>query len=285
MLYDVFYIANVVKMCQSHNYSSNCRIFTPEMKHWMSAVCLLSTILCATAGTIPRLGERFLGVPYVSGTLEAEGDERLIVDTLHVDCTTFVELSVAQWLAARYDSLTFGQHVQALRYRDGVVDGYLSRLHYFTDWVGENVRRGVWRELKPTEEDAHLWRTDTLTLSFMSSHPESYPYLKAHAWAVDSMRKIEQRYACHPIHYIDKAHLHLPPEGLPIHDGDILALVTTINGLDVTHLGFAVWQDGKLHLMHASMNHGSVVIDERTLYDYLKVRKSCPGVRVVRLCD
>ena len=119
----------------------------------------------------------------------------------------------------------------------------------------------------------------------MSSHPESYPYLKAHAWAVDSMRKIEQRYACHPIHYIDKAHLHLPPEVLPIHDGDILALVTTINGLDVTHLGFAVWQDGKLHLMHASMNHGSVVIDERTLYDYLKVRKSCPGVRVVRLCD
>ena len=251
----------------------------------MLMVCLLCPILWTVADTLPRLGDSLLGVPYVSGTLEAEGEERLIVDTLRVDCTTFVELSVAQWLAARFDSLTFGQHVQALRYRNGVVDGYLSRLHYFTDWVVCNAKRGVWYELMPTESDARLWRTDTLTLNFMSSHPESYPYLKTHVWAVDSMRKIEQQYARFPIFYIEKSYLNLPPEELPIRDGDILALVTTIDGLDVTHLGFAVWQGSKLHLMHASMSHGRVVIDERTLYDYLKGRKSCPGVRVVRLCD
>ena len=75
----------------------------------------------------------------------------------------------------------------------------------------------------------------------------------------------------------------MPPEKLPIRSGDILALVTTIEGLDVTHLGFAVWKGDKLHLMHASMMHKKVVIDERTLYDYLQARRSCPGVRVVRL--
>ena len=85
------------------------------------------------------------------------------------------------------------------------------------------------------------------------------------------------------IHYIGKEHLGLTPEELPIKDGDIVALVTTIEGLDVTHLGFAIWRGETLHLMHASMKHRKVVIDERSLYEYLQDRKSCPGVRVVRL--
>ena len=99
------------------------------------------------------------------------------------------------------------------------------------------------------------------------------------------MRSLEARYDGRTIYYIDKEFLNLPPEELPICDGDILALVTTIEGLDVTHLGFAVWQGDKLHLMHASTAYKRVVVDEQSLYDYLRTRKSCPGVRVVRLCD
>ena len=252
------------------------------MKHWSLTLCLLG--LLGMPGVVDT-AQYFLGTPYVSGTLEVEGDERLVIDTVGLDCTTFVELSVARWLTTQSDSLSFEQQVQRLRYRDGVVDGYLSRLHYFTDWVAENAGRGVWRELNPTKEYAHLWVPDTLTLSFMSSHPDSYPYLKTHAWAVDSMRRIEKRYACYPFSYIDKSYLNLPPGQLPIRDGDILALVTTIDGLDVTHLGFAVWKGDKLHLMHASMNHNKVVTDERTLYNYLENRKSCPGVRVIRVVE
>lgn len=250
------------------------------MKQWILMLCLL----CGYSGSVLDVAKRYLDVPYVAGTLEVVGEERLVVDTAGVDCTTFVELSVARWLTARNDSLSFEQQVQRLRYRRGVVDGYLSRLHYFTDWVAENARRGVWYELSP-EEDGGIWKRDTLTLSFMSSHPESYPFLNAYAWAVDSMRLIEQRYARYPFSYIDKAYLNRPPAKLPIRNGDILALVTTIDGLDVTHLGFAVWKGDKLHLMHASMSHGRVVVDERTLYDYLQTRKSCPGVRVVRMVN
>lgn len=257
----------------------------------MLTVCLfcaaLSAMKCSSSELrgVEDVAVRFLGVPYVAGVLESEGEERLIVDAARLDCTTFVELSVAEWLASKSDNLSFEQHVQALRYRDGVVDGYLSRLHYFTDWMAENAKRGVWQELVPASADAHLWVTDTLSLGFMSSHPQSYPYLKAHSWAVDSMRALESRYASWQVSYIDKSFLNLPPEQLPIRDGDILALVTTVDGLDVTHLGFAVWKEDVLHLMHASMSHGRVVVDERSLYDYLLTRKSCPGVRVVRLKD
>lgn len=248
------------------------------MKHWLLALCLL----CNHPDGILEVASRYLGTPYVAGTLEAEGEERLIIREDGVDCTTFVELSVAHWIAMQSDSLTLEEQVQRIRYREGVVDGYLSRLHYFTDWVAENTRRGLWHELVPCDGNT-LWYADTLALSFMSEHPQSYPYLKANPWAVDSMRRVEQRYAHHTTYYIGKEHLHLTPEKLPIQDGDIVALVTTIEGLDATHLGFALWQGDALHLMHASMTHGKVVIDERTLYDYLKERKNCPGVRVVRL--
>ena len=248
------------------------------MKHWILALCLL----CTLPEGILDVAKRFLGIPYVAGTLEIEGEERLVVNEDSLDCTTFVECTVARWLSMKNDSLTMEQWTELLRYRNGVVNGYLSRLHYFTDWVAENEHRGVWYEVAP-EEGSLIWQTDTLTLSFMSEHPQSYPYLKEHAWAVDSMRNIEQRYAHHPIHYIGKKNLNLPPEELPIQDGDILALVTTIKGLDVTHLGFAVWRGKTLHLMHASMKHKQVVIDEQPLYDYLKNRNSCPGIRVVRL--
>ena len=250
------------------------------MKLLLLTLCLLGN----SSVDVLSVAKNFLGVPYVAGTLESEGDEQLVVNTEGLDCTTFVELSVAGWLALKSDSADFEQHVQALRYRDGIVDGYLSRLHYFTDWVEENSCRGIWHELSP-EADSALWRHYPLELSFMSSHQQSYPYLQTHAWAVDSMRAIESRYDGHTVYYIDKAYLNRPPEALPIRNGDILALVTTIEGLDVTHLGFAVWQGDKLHLMHASTAYKKVVVDEQSLYDYLRTRKSCPGVRVVRLCD
>ena len=252
------------------------------MNGWILALCML----CSPMADILDVAGTYCGTPYVEATLESEsGVEQLVINEQGMDCTTFVELSVARMLSEQVDSLTWTQQVQALRYRHGVVDGYLSRLHYFTDWMEENAQRGVWRELKPTASDASLWRADTLTLSFMSTHPQSYPYLKNHAWAVDSVRKIEQRYAGYPVHYIRKEYLDLSPDKLPIRNGDILALVTTIDGLDVTHLGFAVWKNNALHLMHASMTHGKVVVDERTLYDYLKERKKCPGVRVIRLIE
>lgn len=249
----------------------------------MKQLILTLCVLCSLPTGLLDIARSHLGTPYVGGVLEGNADERLVIDEGRLDCTTFVELTVAQWLSEQDNEHSFEQQVQAMRYRKGEINGYLSRLHYFTDWVVENTRRGIWYEVVPEEEDNTIWRHDTLSLSFMSQHPQSYPFLKAHAWAVDSMRAIEQRYDNYRYNYIDKQFLNLPPSSLPIKDGDIIALVTTIEGLDVTHLGFAVWKNDKLHLMHASMTHGKVVIDERTLYDYLKGRKNCPGVRVVRL--
>jgi hypothetical protein len=53
-------------------------------------------------------------------------------------------------------------------------------------------------------------------------------------------------------------------------------------GLDVAHVGFAVWQEKNLHLLHASRKEGAVVISKKTLVAYLKSNKIFTGIIVAR---
>ena len=78
-----------------------------------------------------KIAKHFLGTPYVSGTLEQE-PERLTVNTRETDCILFVEMCLAMSLTAKDPEPTFEKYVdnlRKLRYRDGVVDGYASRIH------------------------------------------------------------------------------------------------------------------------------------------------------------
>ena len=67
-----------------------------------------------------------------------------------------------------------------------------------------------------------------------------------------------------------------------LENGDIIALATSIKGLDVTHTGLAIRQpSGRIHLLHASIS-GEVKITEEPLVDYLKKVKSNTGIIVAR---
>lgn len=68
-----------------------------------------------------------------------------------------------------------------------------------------------------------------------------------------------------------------------IHDGDILALVTSKEGLDVSHLGFAVWRNNRLYLLNASGLYRKVLINKETLQQYNTRIKSNIGTRVIRI--
>ena len=82
--------------------------------------------------------------------------------------------------------------------------------------------------------------------------------------------------------YIPKQLLDKKNEISHIANGDIIALVTTIAGLDIAHVGFAYWKNGKLHILHASSGRGKVIKDQTTLFDYMKNRSKQPGIRVMR---
>ena len=77
-----------------------------------------------------RIGCTYLGTPYVAHTLDLEGEERLIVNRQEVDCILFVEYTLAEALGG-----SFNENLQRIRYRNGVIDGYTSRLHYTSDWI------------------------------------------------------------------------------------------------------------------------------------------------------
>ena len=223
-----------------------------------------------------------IGTPYKGGTLDVAADETLIVRTDSLDCTTFVETVLALYVSSEKVTPEYKDYSDALtnvRYRSGIISGYSSRLHYFSDWVSDNMQKGIVCEI--TENNEHEQRC--LSLNYMTEHSDLYRKLKDNDLLVSEMRCNEKKWKNYKMPYIPKRLLNLQDTDIIIREGDILALTTSIPGLDVVHLGFAVWVDGRLHLLHASSTHGRVLLDPSPLYDYLKNKKKHTGVRVIRV--
>lgn len=224
----------------------------------------------------------FIGTPYKGGTLDAGENETLIVCTDSLDCTTYVETVLALYLSSFKDNPgydDFSESLRYIRYRGGVIDGYASRLHYFSDWASDNEKKGILREV--TQEGEHDVRI--CSLNYMTTHSNLYRQLKDNDSLVLEISKVEKSWIDYKMPYIPKNVLNSSKDDSPVEDGDILALTTNVSGLDVLHLGFSLWIDGRLHLLHASSLHGKVIIDTSTIFDYLKNRNKHTGIRVLRV--
>lgn len=222
------------------------------------------------------------GIPYQGGTLDRSSDETLVVRTDSLDCTTYVENVLALYLASAKQNPEYRDYIESLtriRYRDGKIHGYTSRLHYFSDWVEDNQNKGILKEL--TTHFEH--QTIACPLNYMTEHSHLYKQLKDNDSLLSVMRHIEQRWSEYEMPYVPKKLLDLPASEIKIKDGDILALTTSIDGLDVVHLGFAIWIGDSLHLLHASSLQKKVILDDVSLYDYLKGRSKHTGIRVIRV--
>lgn len=224
----------------------------------------------------------FIGTPYKGGALDSGRNETLIVRIDSLDCTTYVETVLALYLSSFKDNPgydDFSESLRYIRYRGGVIDGYASRLHYFSDWASDNEKKGILREV--TQEGEHDVRI--CSLNYMTTHSDLYRQLKDNDSLVSEISKVEKSWIDYKIPYIPKNVLNSSKDDSPVEDGDILALTTNVSGLDVLHLGFALWIDGRLHLLHASSLHGKVIIDTSTIFDYLKNRNKHTGIRVLRV--
>ncbi|WP_300795846.1 N-acetylmuramoyl-L-alanine amidase-like domain-containing protein [uncultured Bacteroides sp.] len=224
----------------------------------------------------------FIGTPYKGGTLDSGRNETLIVRTDSLDCTTYVETVLALYLSSFKDNPgydDFSESLRYIRYRGGVIDGYASRLHYFSDWASDNEKKDILQEV--TKEGEHDVRI--CSLNYMTTHSNLYRQLKDNDSLISEISKVEKSWIDYKMPYIPKNVLNSSKDDSPVEDGDIIALTTNISGLDVLHLGFALWIDGRLHLLHASSLHGKVIIDTSTIFDYLKNRNKHTGIRVLRV--
>lgn len=231
------------------------------------------------------LARQFLGVPYVAHTLEVNDDERLVVNTRQLDCTTLVEMVAALKLCTQAGKHGFADYLNALRqlrYRQGRMAGYPSRLHYFTDWIRDKVAMQLVTDIQ--QPNPPFSAVQTVNVDYMSTHTSAYKALKANAALVPEIRAAEQSLTGMKVRYIPKRSLRNSALlRKVIKDGDILAITCNKKGLDIAHLGFAVWRSNGLHLLNASMIHKKVIEEPMTLYQYMQKHKTHTGIRVVRI--
>lgn len=246
------------------------------MRKRLFAIILFLTAVMAFAQQpteMISIAKSYLGTNYVANTLDWNEEEKLVIQTKSVDCLTFIEYVLAQ---ALYSS--FADNLQKIRYRNGIIDGYPSRLHYTSDWIENGIRNGFLTDI--TAENSS--NTLELSLSYMSTHPQLYKQLADSPENVSRMVEYEKALSGKTIHYLPKN--KLPQTGMPwIKDGDIIAIITNIPGLDIAHVGIANYTDGKLHLLHASSTLGKVVVSEEPLNKMLNNHKSWTGIRIVRM--
>lgn len=232
-----------------------------------------------------HFARQFLGRPYVAHTLEVNSNEQLVVNTRQLDCTTLVENVVALTLCMKrhlYTARDFMNALVQLRYRGGRLDGYTSRLHYFTDWIVDKTAMGLVTEQQGPNPP--FTAVQTIDVNYMSRHPEAYRALKEQPELVPAIKAWEDSLRGRTFRYIPKQQVRNTPElRQTVRDGDIIAITCNKAGLDIAHLGFAVWRADGLHLLNASQLHKRVVEEPMTLGEYLSKHPSHTGIRVVRL--
>lgn len=236
--------------------------------------------------SVPELmiivAKEMLGTDYVAGTLE-KVPEQLTVSLTQTDCILFVESCLAMALNAKkgiYHPDSLCATVQSLRYRDGKVDGYSSRIHYTSEWIRQGEARGIFREITDVLSGDNL---SGQRFSFMSTHTGSYKQLKDNPAEIARIAAMEDSLNKYTDYFV------IPSEDVPaiehlLKDGDILGFNSTVEGLDIAHVALVYHKEnGDVGFIHASQADGKVVIDEKSIADYVKSRKNNNGIRIVRV--
>lgn len=246
----------------------------------LKAEQVLSSLKCTQIESVPHLmlaaGVGLSGQPYVAGTLEEQPEEQLCIYLTRTDCILFVETCLALARTARTGGgfPEFADELRQSRYRDGTVTCYADRLHYTSEWILQGEKRGILKDITMElggEPYCH-------PVNFMSTHPDAYPRMDD----VEAIKAAEARINAIPACQIPKAKV----KGIlkEIQSGDIICLVSGIEGLDILHVGIAAkgGTEDTICLIHASSVAGKVIVDPKPLDRYLEGRKSVTGIRVLR---
>jgi len=226
-----------------------------------------------------KTAEYFIGTDYEANSLETNEEENLVINLTGLDCTTFIENVLAisgSYISNKISFDDYKNRLTRIRYRNGIIKGYVSRLHYFSDWIIDNQKKGLVNDI--TENIGGI--PYSKEINFMSSNYDKYSKLKNNFVAVDSIKRIEAQINKHQLFYIPK--LNVKNVYRQLSDGDIIAITTSIKGLDISHVGMAVINEGKVYLLHAPDIGYKVQITKKDLHQYLASNKKQTGIIVLR---
>lgn len=232
-----------------------------------------------------------LGQEYVANTQEGR-EEKLRIYLTKTDCILFVDNTLALVRTARQygGDASFERLAEMLepmrhsgeRRAEGY-EPYATRVHYVTEWIARGVAQGIFSDLTGGLGGV----PDNRRIGFMSAHPDSYAPLTGESEYARRNRqyiaRMEEFVNTLPRSYVPKARL-AEAEG-EIRSGDILCFATSIDGLDYSHvvIAYRAKAGDPLTFIHASSAAKQVVVEPRSLQDYLQAHSKISGVSVLRL--
>ncbi|MDA3900448.1 MAG: DUF1460 domain-containing protein [Spirochaetes bacterium] len=228
---------------------------------------------------INHFADLFLNKPYRANTLENDGEEKLTIKLDVFDCVTYVETITALTLVSFSPNKSFSDFndtIRKLRYRDGIINGYGSRLHYFSEWSIQNSSTGVLTDITKQLGGVPIKRN----VSLMSSKPDLYPGIISNT-ILKQIKISEANLSEHTFYYLPKKNVRNMTGPLP--DGSIIAIVTSNQRIFISHTGFARTINNTTHLQHASQRRKKVVISREPLYKYLDNSKTSIGIMVLTI--
>lgn len=273
------FLYNIDKLFKVNNnylkYFDDEQLFYEKLKYFKEQEFYKKEI----GDCIVEIGNSFLGTEYVAGTLDNNIDsEELVINLQGFDCVTFVEncLAFARCLKKKNNKFeNFQDELKSIRYRDGVISGYPSRLHYFCDWIYDNEQKGIVQSVSKDLGDIY-----SKTINFMSKHRSSYKQLKDND-NFASIKEIESNINSRKYYHIPKKKISSIYSDL--RNGDIIATTTNIEGLDVTHTGYVYKvSDSEVYFLHASSKSKKVIISDELLTEYVTSDSKKIGIMVTR---
>lgn len=265
---------------------------------------------CSMPERINWFSKHFLATKYVLGAL-GEGDNaaydqfpRYRIDGF--DCDTYVNTVIALSLANSVQS--FQRCINLMRYKDGKVD-YLYRNHFTSvDWNINNQKRGVLMDItrkihnqknESVAKIAHAiidkpsWyrhkSVNTIRLTHRNSvlQKERLKELKARG-AQSTVTGSSLPYLPFSALFLKnrQANLYLFAQ---IPDGAVIEVVRPNwdlrqqigTALNVSHLGFAIWNKGVLYFREASSEYNKVV--DVPLIKYLEQARKSPTIKGINI--
>ena len=221
----------------------------------------------------------FIGTPYGTGTLDGFATEHLVINLRALDCWTSVECCLAIALTASDstpDYPRYREYVRQLRYHDGIIENYGSRIHYFCGWILQNEQKGWVRDV--TAELGGIPYKKNIT--YITDVPFYYPQADDPiVWK--KINAAQKQISSHQWHYFPKQKVASMES--KIKEGDIIVLTSSRPNLDVEHQGFAIKKDGRIHLLHASSTGKKVMVTPKPLSNYLAGIPQMSGIIIVRM--
>jgi hypothetical protein len=274
----LLYFYQTVQLCQVFS-GRDIEIYRAKFKLAESANLKSKPI----GDIIGKIGESFIGTDYKAHTLETDGVEKLVVNLTGLDCTTFLENVLSFACLIKKDSTTIDNYYKELtyiRYRNGIINSYTSRLHYFSDWIFDNVEKKVIQDITKDLGGVPV----KFQINFMSSHPSLYKHLKENPSFISIIQTQENSINNRTYFYIPKDKVK-SVEG-KLRNGDLIAFTTSVKGLDVSHVGIIVKGiDGTMHLLHAPQPNTKVQITKDQLSDYILNLNKDTGIIVLRALE